>query len=138
MGNSHGLDGRQREDCVLIERGVVYVFLPPPRMLILCYLQTSGTASRQTPGVSRRSSSLFNRSHADCRSHVTTGAVNHGRHRLLLLVPRYIILTQPQEISHDAFTTKRWMDFFSCALIMAPLAEKAQLAGVSIMIIVIA
>lgn len=142
MGNSHGLDARQREDCVPIKRGIVFVFLP--RMLILWYLQTSGTCSRQAPGVSRRSYSLFNCSHADCLGHVNTDAVNHCRHRLLLLVPRYIILTPPREISHGAFTTKRWMDLniflhaFFCALIMAPLAWKAQLPGVRIMIILIA
>lgn len=105
MGNSHGLDGRQREDCVLIKRGLVFVF--SPRMLILCYLQTSVTCSRQMPGVSRRGYSLFNCSHADCLGHVTMDAVNHCRHGLLLLVPRYIILTQPQEISHGTFTTMR-------------------------------
>lgn len=109
MGNSHGLDGRQREDYVLIKRGIVFIF--SLRMLILCYLQTSVTCSRQmAAGVSRRSSSLFNCSHADCLSHVNTDAVNHCLHGLLLLVPRHIILTQLQESSHGAFTTMRWMD----------------------------
>lgn len=141
MGNSHGLDRRQREDCALIKRGIVFLF--SPRMFILRYLQTSVTCSRQMPVFSRHSYSVFNCSQADCLGHLITGAVNHCRHGLLLLVLRYIIFPQPQEISHGASTAMTWMDFivsqaFFCALIMATLAWKAQLPDVKIIIILIA
>lgn len=41
--------------------------------------------------------------------HVTADAVNHCRHRLLLLVPRFIIPSEPQKISHGNFKPVRWM-----------------------------
>lgn len=134
MGNLQGLGGRQREACVLIKSGTVFVF--SPRMLILCYLQASVTCSRQMPGVSRRSYSLFNRSHADCWGHVIADAVNHCRGGLLLLVPKYIILTWSfcnNEQTIDAFL------FFTstfCAFIMAILALKAKRPAVTIVILI--
>lgn len=106
MGNKDWTEGR--EECVPIKRGLVFVF--SQRMLILCYLQTSVTCSRQMPGVSRCGYSWLNCSHADCLGHVNMDAVNHCCRGLLLLVPRYIILTQPQEISHGAFTWMKQMD----------------------------
>lgn len=137
MGNSHGLDGGQREGCRLIKRGIVFVFSPG---MILCYLQTAVTWSRQMPGVSCYS--LFNRSHADCLGHVIIDTVNHCRHSLLSLVPRYIILIQPWGISHGAFTTLSWTDFIFSAsifrpLIMATLNTQTSIPSITIIIILI-
>lgn len=105
MGNSPGPDRRQGEDCALIKKGELCANAPRGWWFSLASRLLWHVADRRLPFLATATvcSTVHTRIVCSCR--VNVDAVHHGRHRLLLLVPRCIVLTQPWDISHGAFAS---------------------------------